>query len=256
MNNNDIDKPLYAIEDDEKPLYEIEDSLMDPQEDACSEGDEEEAVDEDDEDEDENADEEPSADESAVSERKNLSPVRLLLKTMLTPVEGWKALKRARMKTEEFASRCFYPLIALAAVSEISKVFYEANVSVSDWAVDGLSTFITFFFGYFSVLLVGGMILPSRSQDMVKKDIGRQAVMLAMSTLAIFWTLIQLMPMLEPVLVFLPLWTIYLIYKGVRVLRVPEEVENSTTGLLCMLVIGMPVLWNWLMTEILLPATR
>ncbi len=95
-------------------------------------------------------------------------------------------------------------------------------------------------------------MLPSKSRDIIKKDIGKQFVMLAMSSLAIFWIFIQIMPMLEPVLVFLPLWTIYLIYKGVRILRVPEEVENSTTGLLCMLIIGIPVLWNWVLTDILL----
>ena len=215
MNNNDIDKPLYAIEDDEKPLYEIEDSLSPrPEEEYCIDDEEE---DEDDED----MDEEQPTEESVVSEKKNPSPVR-------------------------------YPLIALAAISEVSKIFYEANVSVSDWAVDGLITFMTFFFGYFSVLLAGGFMLPSKSRDIIKKDIGKQFVMLAMSSLAIFWIFIQIMPMLEPVLVFLPLWTIYLIYKGVRILRVPEEVENSTTGLLCMLIIGIPVLWNWVLTDILL----
>lgn len=250
MNDNDIDKPLYAIEDDEKPLYEIEDSLSPrPEEEYCIDDEEEDA---DEEEEDEDMDEEQLTEESVVSEKKNPSPVRLLFKTMFTPVEGWKALKRARLKTEEFASWCFYPLIALAAISEVSKIFYEANVSVSDWAVDGLITFMTFFFGYFSVLLAGGFMLPPKSRDIIKKDIGKQFVMLAMSSLAIFWIFIQIMPMLEPVLVFLPLWTIYLIYKGVRILRVPEEVENSTTGLLCMLIIGIPVLWNWVLTDILL----
>lgn len=250
MNDNDIDKPLYAIEDDEKPLYEIEDSLSPrPEGEYCADDEEEDA---DEEVEDEDMDEEQSTGESVVCEKKNPSAVRLLFKTMFTPVEGWKALKRARLKTEEFASRCFYPLIALAAISEVSKVFYEANVSVSDWAVDGLITFMTFFFGYFTVLLAGGFMLPPKSRDIIKKDIGKQFVMLAMSSLAIFWIFIQIMPMLEPVLVFLPLWTIYLIYKGVRILRVPEEVENSTTGLLCMLIIGIPVLWNWILTDILL----
>lgn len=252
MDYNDIDKPLYSIEDEEKPLYEI----ADPRDDDSG-VDDPEHLDEDDEDYDGDCEEEDDAagQQDAVGERKLPSPFSLLLKTMFTPVEGWKALKRARIPTDQFASRCFYPLIALAAVSEISKVFYEANVSIADWAVDGLGTFITFFFGYFTVILAAGIILPSRARDLVKKDIGRQFVMLTMSTLAVFWILIQVMPMFEPVLVFLPLWTIYLIYKGVRVLRVPSEVENSTTGLMCMLIIGVPIFWNWLMAEVLLPAT-
>lgn len=133
-------------------------------------------------------------------------------------------------------------------------MFYEANITLADWAVEGLGTFMTFFFGYFTVILLGGFVLPRQSRDILRKDVGRQFVMLALSTLALFWILIQAMPMFEPVLVFLPLWTIYLVYKGVRILRVPKDVENSTTGLLCMLVIGAPILWNWLLEYILHPA--
>lgn len=174
---------------------------------------------------------------------------------MLTPVEGWKALKRARLKPERFAERCFYPLIALAALSEGSSLFYEANISFADWAKNGLSTFITFFFGYFSILMVGGSVLPKKSREFIHKDIGKEFVMLTLSTMALFWSVIQIIPMLEPVLVFLPLWTIYLIFKGVRVLRIPPEVQNSTTGWLCLLIIGAPLFWNWLMTEFILPNT-
>lgn len=180
--------------------------------------------------------------------------MRLLLRTMLTPVEGWKALKRARFKTDAFAARCFYPLIALAAFSEVASLFYEANKTFADWATEGLATFVSFFFGYFTVIMLGSWILPKKSRYFLHRDIGRQFVMLNLSTMALFWTLIQALPMLEPVLVFLPLWTIYLIFKGVRVLRVSADVENSTTGYLCMLIIGVPIFWNWLMTEFLLPA--
>lgn len=253
MTDNDIDRPLYSIEDD-TPLYKLEDDPVPSPGDSDGEDTlyDEDDVEEDEEYANDEADDDAS-DEPESDVAKTPSPLAILLRTMFTPVEGWKALKRARLKTETFASRCFYPLIGVCAVSEIARMFYEANVTFGDWAKDGLCTFMTFFFGYFSVILAGGALLPSKSREVLKKDIGKQFVMLAMSTLALFWTLIQIMPMFEPVLVFLPLWTIYLVYKGVRILRVPKDVENSTTGLLCMLIIGMPVLWNWLVSEVLLP---
>lgn len=258
MTDNDIDKPLYSIDDDDAPLYRLDDDVTPAG--AGADGDtlyDEEDTDyeyPDDEDageEDADGDSEDDADEG--QDEKAPSPLGLLFKTMFTPVEGWKALKRARLKTETFASRCFYPLIGLCAVSEAMQMFYEANVTFADWAKNGLTTFMTFFFGYFTVILFGGIVFPRKSRDVLKKEIGKQFVMLAMSTLAMFWTLIQIVPMFEPVLVFLPLWTIYLVYKGVRILRVSKDVENSTTGLLCMLIIGVPVFWNWLVTEILFP---
>lgn len=242
--------PLYSIEDlekqDDSPLYSVEDEeRVSPSEDD-TDNPLYDVIEEEDEDEEE----EP---EESEEEKKRKSPFRILIQTLLTPVEGWKALKRARFSTEEFANGCFFPLIALAAISETAKLFYEANHSVSEWLLDALCTFLTFFFGYFTIVIAGGWILPSKSRDFLKKDIGKEFVMLNLSTLALFWTLLETVPMLDPVLVFLPIWTIYLIYKGVRVIRVPSEVENSTTGYMCLLMLGIPLLWNWVLTEILIP---
>lgn len=252
MNDTDIDKPLYTIEEEsESTLYQLDD---DPPGTECSENIYDEVDIDEDEDDEEIEDSEvgDETDQTATVE-KSLSPAGVIFKTMFTPVEGWKALKRARFSTESFAARSFYPLIGICAVAQVTDMFYEANVSVADWAKNGLATFMTFFFGYFTAVLIGGVILPSKSRDILKKEIGKQFVMLAMSTLVIFQTILQFVPMFDPVLVFLPLWTIYLVYKGVRILRVPKEVENSTTGLLCMLIIGVPLFWNWIVTEILFP---
>lgn len=251
---DDINHPLYSLPDDEHPLYSIEDDRRGSHDnlDEYDLGDEDyEDVIDDDVIDDENLETKADAD---IKTEKRISPFSVLVKTMLTPVEGWKALKRARFRTEDVASRCFYPLVAMAAFSDITMLFYEANTTIGEWVLAGLTTFITFFFGYFTLLLLGSFILPRMSRDILKKDIGKQFVMMSMSTLAIFYTVINIIPMLEPVLVFLPLWTIYLIYKGIRVLRVNSEVENSTTGLMCMLIIGTPLLWNWLFSELLLPS--
>lgn len=232
--------------DDDAPLYEVDDDMDDD-----LEGDEtvetylEEAT--------EDSSFQSGPNKNSKNKRKHATPLRVMFSTMLTPVEGWKKLKRSRFTTEQFASGCFYPMIALATVTEICKVFYEPNHTLGEWVLDGLLTFLAFFFGYFTVLLLGGIVLPVKSRDLLKTEIGRQFVMLNLSTLAIFWSVINLIPMLDPVLVFLPIWTIYLIYKGVRVLRVSKEVENSTTGFLCLLILGAPLLWNWLLTDILLP---
>lgn len=188
--------------------------------------------------------------------KKKPSPFIVMFRIMMTPVEGWKILKRAGFKTDTVASGCFYPLLALSAISVAANIFYEANFTMSDWVVNGFSLFLTFFFGYFSVLLVGANVLPQKSRELMKKDIGKQLVMITMSTLALFSIFINLFPMVEPVLVFLPLWTIYLIFKGVRVLKVNRDVENTTTCILCIMIIGFPILWNWIFTEVLMPLAQ
>lgn len=248
MLKNDINRPIYSINDpDEEPLYSIDDSISSP---LKSNEDYEENDDEDDED-DLDFDLGINSNSEDEDEAKGLSPLRVLFKTMLTPVEGWKALRRAHFSTETFAARCFYPLVAVAALSQSASLFYEANVSLSDWVMKAVVTFVTYFFGYFTILLVGGVVLPKKARPILKKEIGKQFVMLALSTLALFATAINLVPMLDPVLVFLPLWTIYMVMKGVRLMRVPQDCINSTIGFLCMLIIGIPLFWNWIMTELM-----
>lgn len=226
--------PLYEIDDD-APIYNIEDEIEN--------GDGEQPEDEDSEDNKEDQ-----------TTKRKPSPFLIMFKTLITPVEGWKSLKRARFTSDEFASRCLYPLIALAALSEGAMFFYEPNVNFSDWVMKGLSTFISFFFGYFTIMLLAGILLPKGVRPIMKKDIGKQYVMLCLSTYALFWTSIILFPFIDVVLFFLPLWTIYIAVKGVKVLRVPKDNENSTAGILCFLIIGVPIFWNWFMNEILFPA--
>lgn len=255
------DEPLYSLSDDlmdGDALYTLENeattSLFDSPAQAVSSDDK--AIEEDDDEEDDAIEEDEdeaeigAANQDAVS-KASKSPIGIMMRTLFTPVEGWKSLKRARFSTDEFASRCFYPMIALAALSEGAMLFYEANRKISDWAVEGVMTFITFFFGYFAVLLLGNYVLPRKSRDILKKDIGRQVVMLAMSTLALFYTMARCLPMIDSVLVFLPLWTIYILTRCTKILRVPEEVNSSTAGLLCMLVIGVPIFMNWIFTELM-----
>lgn len=175
----------------------------------------------------------------------------LLFKIMTTPVEGWKALKRCRLKAEEVAATGFYPLLALAAVSEFTALFYEAHVTISALVIPAIVTFITFFFGYFSVLLCGAVFLPAAASEKLKTQFGRQYIMMNVSTLALFYIMHRIIPILDPVVAFLPLWTIYLAWKGVKYLRVPPELETRTGATLSVLILACPLFWNWIFGEFL-----
>lgn len=179
------------------------------------------------------------------------SVLLLLLKVLTTPVEGWKELKRSRLKEDAVASRCFYPLIALAAASEFTGIFYEAHFTVSEGVIKGIITFMTFFFGYFSVLLLGGIFLPKDLKERLNSYYGKEYVMLNISTLALFYIVFRIFPILGPVVAFLPLWTIYIASKGVKIFRVEENLKVRVATVLSGLILGCPILWNWILTELL-----
>ncbi|MDE6230944.1 MAG: hypothetical protein K2M37_04930 [Muribaculaceae bacterium] len=237
------DSTSYQLDDDEEPeddpfadIYEVED---DPVWEDTSNSNYASSVRN-----GENIIAPPLANKSAAS------PLAVLFKTMFTPVEGWKALRRAAIPADDFASRCFYPLLAIAACSKIADRFYEANISFVDTFVEMLISFLSLFFGYFSAGIIASIALPGTLKGTMKTWVGKDFLMLAISTLAIFFTVFNLLPMIGPALVFLPIWTVYIIFRGVRILRVPADKEALTVVLLATLAIGMPILWNWVFTEL------
>lgn len=200
---------------------------------------------EEDEDNEYEEDDESDEEEDEVKDTKG-NVISLMFKILSTPVEGWKELKRRKYTPEEVASGCFYPLTALASLSEFADKIYT-TISMGDCLMQALYTFISFFFGYFTIMLVGGLALPSLSKECLKKNIGKEFVMMNLSTLALFYIANKLLPMIDAALFFLPIWTVYLIYKGVRILRIPVVVESRTKVILVFLIIGMPIMWQWLL---------
>lgn len=179
------------------------------------------------------------------------SPFALLFKTMATPVEGWKALKRARITDEKIASGLFYPVLAIASLSEFTGLFYETDFTLQDGVIRGLITFITFFFSYFCVMLLSDLVLPRGCREKVNSDFGKGYVMFNLTTLALFYIIFRIVPVMGPIFAFLPFWTIYMAVKGVKIFRVESEYKTRVAMTLCALILGCPILWNWIFTELI-----
>lgn len=258
MNNDN----LYSIEDEEdNPIYNIE---GDEASGACrgyvlDDDNEKESevgaeiisdIDEDSYPEEEAWRGEIMTEEDNASNSK-ISPLLIMLKTLSNPVEGWKSLKRSKFSTDAVAAKCFYPLVALAAVSEYTALFYDAESSVTTLLVPAIITFITFFFGYFSALLLGGIALSKDAKKTLQTDFGKEFVMINMSTLTLFYIIYRLFPLAGPILAFLPLWTIYAICKGTKQFRVSKDEETRVSAILSAIIIGCPILWNWIFNELL-----
>lgn len=235
--------PLYNIEEEESTIYS-EMSISGQPEYSLEEATAEAEL-------QEEAEEDSEAWRGEVEEQANRSPFISLLRIMATPMDGWKAFKRSKISEDKVASGCFYPLLAIASVSQFTALFYEGDVTLPRLIVPAIRIFITFFFGYFSVMLLGGFLLPKEGSGVLKTNFGKGFVMLCMSSLALFFILYRLIPMLGPVLAFMPIWTIYVVCKGVRLFRVPQEKYSQVCGMLSLLVVGCPILLNWIFDELL-----
>lgn len=180
-----------------------------------------------------------------------MSPLKILFKVMATPVEGWKALRRAKLPLEDVGNRCFYPITGVAALSQFSILFFDVAAGVQQAVVAALVTFISFFFSYFLMAPLGRLLMPRGSKDFLESTFGKELTMLLLSTLALFYTLYTLVPPLQPVLVFLPIWTVYLVTRASRFIKADQSKRNTVAGMFAVLIVGTPLLVNWVFSWIL-----
>lgn len=178
--------------------------------------------------------------------KRDKSPILLLFGILSNPVDGWKQLKRAKLSVEKIAASLFYPALALAAVSEFTDLFYNSDRNFTDLISPAILTFMTFFFSYFTIMIVSDILLPSSCKGILKTDFGKECIMINISTLAMFYFLYRLIPFAGPVIGFLPLWTAYIGYKGAKILRVPDNKETYVCCVILILLLCSLLLWDFI----------
>lgn len=206
-------------------------------------------------DEDLNGDDTGDTDDSYIhsDEVCHPHPLALLLYMMTNPVEGWKRIRRADLSPEDTAAKCFYPLTAMASLSVFAELLYGTLTGFTSALIKALLVFISFFFGYFLVKIMTKIFTPKSCHKATESDFGKEYIMYLLSTLTIFYTVGSLLPMIDSLLVFLPLWTIYLATKGIRFFKFSDSHTTLITVLLCCYIILAPVAIYSLFADMMLP---
>ena len=205
------------------------------------------------ENEDEEELEEAEEEEEELSDvnKKVKSPFLHLLAIMFSPVQGWKSLRRDKLSVENMQSGCFYPLLAILALSKFSAFLYTVDATLSSVITQAVIAFVSYFFGYFCILLILSNILPKNTVENFENEYGKEYIIVGLSTLVLFSILIEWLPMLWPVLIFLPLWTVYILYKGAGFFKMTENQITKFMVLTIVSVIGLPILIDWGLNELL-----
>jgi len=175
----------------------------------------------------------------------------LMLKVLLNPTEGWKSIRRKKLTAEECQRGCFYPLLALLAISKFAAFIHESRVNLNEVLVNAVTAFVSFFFGYFCIMILLKAMMPEKVKESISTEFGKVFIITTLSTLCLFFSVLDIFPMLWAVLIFLPLWTIYVICRGVRFFKFPEHKKISCTAIICLLVVGIPCVIDWMLSKIL-----
>lgn len=179
------------------------------------------------------------------------SPFMLMLDLLANTVEGWKKIRRRKLKIQDVLAKLLFPMVGILALSRFAMLFYDENASLSATVVSAVVSFISFFFGYYTIVAGAGLLLGKDCNAWTGTNFGKSYVAYSLSTLVLFSIISSLLPMLEPIIVFMPLWTIYVVCRGVRFLKVPEDLSTRVSIVMSILVVGVPLAYGWLFGKIL-----
>lgn len=183
--------------------------------------------------------------------KRDKSAFLMMLKVLFNPIEGWKSIRRYKLTAEECQRGCYYPLLAFLAISKFAAFIHTPRVALNEVVVDAVTAFVSFFFGYFCIMILLNILMPERVKESVKSEFGKVFVITSLSTLCLFFSVLDIFPMLWAVLIFLPLWTIYVICRGVRFFKFPDNKQISCTAIICLLIVGVPCVLDWLLAKVL-----
>lgn len=179
------------------------------------------------------------------------NPFVLMIKTLFNPVEGWKDIRRMHLSQEEVWKKCFLPLIFMLAIANFATLFYFPNISIGKIIGNAFVSFMAYFIGYFCIIILLRFLVPRKCLPNIDSDFTKTFVTVNLSSLSLFFIFIEMFPMFWAILIFLPLWTIYSICKGIRFFRFPEDKRLYCTSLLCILIVAMPSLIEFCLNEII-----
>ena len=186
-----------------------------------------------------------SIEEEEESAGRRLTMWSIVPRIMTSPASGWESAKKCGPTPELATIRFFLPICLLSGASEFFSLIYQVNLSFTGLLVAAVISFCSFFIGYYLALVFAKLFLPKDSRDFPSSNYGRLLTMTGVTTLAIFHILFKAIPMFDFIIEFFPLWTIFLLYKGMKLAEINREKSTYDLGVMCVVIICCPVIVEW-----------
>ena len=189
---------------------------------------------------------ETTAKNYAEKERPSKNPLWLFVKLICGPVEGWKAIRRAKLSARAFEFGCFFPWILAAGLSSIADFMHNSAATTASVLTKGITTAVAYILTYYGTAILCEIMLPQKVCKALRTSFGSIFIMAAILPLVLARIIGAWMPILVPALFFMPIYSIYLVVKGVKFLRIPTDTHNKTIAWVSIASIGLTLLFNYI----------
>lgn len=181
-------------------------------------------------------------------DRKRYTMWSIMPVAMVNPQLGWSRARDEGPTPEIATLRFFIPICIFAALADFLIYLYPGQYTFPGVLVGSVVTLCSFFIGYYLSLVLTRLLLRKHSKSLPATDYGKLLIMGSTATLAFFHILMRAFPMFDFILEFLPLWTIYLVFEGIRQDHHDQEYSIFSIGMVCLIIICSPILIEWILS--------
>lgn len=149
---------------------------------------------------------------------------KMLLNLFLSPAKGWEDIDDDSPDTRRLLTRGFLPLVCLTALSVGVQAFYHQEWAASVLILNAIVIFGKFFISYYAAILLMGILLPQITASGGYSDSRTSNFcLLSLSVLAFIAIVENCMPEGLPLVKFLPLYAIVIMWQGRGYLSIPTS---------------------------------
>lgn len=177
--------------------------------------------------------------------------LRYMIQLLLSPAHGWEDIAAADTPTGELASRGFYPLTALTAVTAFLQLLYSSSATLPHVLVTAIVTFVMYFVGYFVAVFVMSVFLEPLLEDGYDSRRVHTFSLYSMALLEIVGLLQNCSPVPLAIAVFVPVYIVIIMFKGYRYMHVGEHCRGRFVALCIAGMILPPFLMQFLFNLII-----
>lgn len=176
-----------------------------------------------------------------------------ILQLVLSPRRGWQDIALDDEEGEQPVAPAFYLLTAFVALTWVARGFYAPELGWLKVIELVVVTYGVLFVSYFVGTFVMSVSLESLvTRGEVNERRTRIFVMFGISLLALILLIANLLPAPTPVLWFLPVYVVVVLWKGAAYLGVSEKRAGLFTLMAFIAVMLPPMLLGWLFQAVLL----
>lgn len=173
-----------------------------------------------------------------------------LLQLILSPGNGWIDISAEGRDPRRVATRGFYPLVAVVALSALARWWY-GDMEMFTAVVSVLVTFVKYFVTYF----IAAFIFPLYSNAIIEGEYNETRtstfILYTLGLLALINLLRNLLPIDVGIVSFLPFYVLLIMWKGKRYMAVKggKTLRFIALSVACIM---LPVyLIGWLFVKIM-----